>query len=153
MDLRRLLGWAVVLLLVVLTWNRARPWLEERFHRGAAGESVALPAGSGDAARCVAAARGAADAYGEGVAAFAAQRDVEAWMRFGGDLQRRIGRAGSECSCDGEACRLAGEALGELAAAVDRADAVLRGATDDTIEPARDLERVDDLLARARDAV
>jgi hypothetical protein len=148
--MRNLVTWLVVIVLAWLAWAEGWPWLRAQLERtGAAGAAAAAPAGGSEAGRCLAVARQAVDTFGERSASFSPQRDVDAWMRFGGQVQARIGQARDACGCIEEACSIARGAMDDLASLVDRMDAVVRGASEQVVSSAYELDAIYGELDRA----
>ncbi len=153
MDLPKLARWLLVALVVLVAWKEGLPRLRARLaasDRTTAGAGVA----DDDAERCVRDAAAVAREFGEGFPPFAENRgDTAGWMRFAGQLQVRLRDAQARCGCAGEACDRAAEALGRLDSLIQRTDGLVRGSPEALFNPATDMETIDELLDRARDAL
>ena len=148
-KLLKLLFWiALIYAAVVYGW----PWLQETIEGiGEETASTAKSLSAGPGGRCIDLAEDAADRFGQGMRPFASPPyDTEAWSEFQTRIQDRISYARSECNCVEDACTYAAEALYELSSMVDDFGRMIRGGTQSSIDPGRDMERVYDGIARAR---
>ena len=142
---------ALVYVAVVYGW----PWLQERIE--SVGETTASSAKSlsvGEGGRCVDLASRAADDFGAGMRNFSSPPyDQDAWGEFVAETRDQVSYAQGECSCSESPCTISREALYELDTLVGDFDQMVRRQTTSFLDPARDMERIYDLLGQARSEI
>ncbi len=143
----RLIGVIVLGLLLYQGYRHGLPWLEARF--GGAG----IEAASGEreeALRCVDLARRASRSLGDTIRQFAHPPiNQQEWTSAFISVSADIGSAESACICPGDACDRASAAVSELRDLSLSFDGVARGAARGMGNPARLLERAQELLDEA----
>ncbi|MFQ5348936.1 MAG: hypothetical protein ACE5EG_00680 [Thermoanaerobaculia bacterium] len=142
----RLLGLAILVLLIYFALTQGLPWLKTAMGSGGGGS-----AGDGPSADCVASAAAASDTVADEVIPNA-RPPVDAGV-WGTVLVRAAGSlaaAENACACPTTACATATEAIYELRSLYDELDDMARGNPAGFGNPARRMERVYDLLNRAR---
>ena len=153
-----LAGLLKVLALVVVVYFAATegwPWLRDQLDRkpsppAAAEDDVATSSGRGS--RCVDRALEASTNWADQLRRFRQPPyDLDAWGAALGATDDRIATADAACACPLESCTAATAALGELRGLLSSVDSVVRGEPSAFRNPARDQERIDDLLGQARD--
>lgn len=159
-----LAGIVKVLALVVIAYfavTEGWPWLREKLKQwqgegsgGAQAGGDGAGAGVGDGGgRCVDLAAAASTALGEQIRRFRQPPyDLAAWSSAVGTVEERASRAETACTCPRESCQTAATALTELRDLLGGVDAVIRGDPSAFRNPARQQERIDELLDQARDA-
>lgn len=151
------LGGIVKLLVVaVLLWfavTEGWPWLKRELDRmGHRSPAAEVEEGAGEGTECVIAAGRASEALGETLRRFRTPPyDLGAWENATTALEDRIWTAESACGCALDSCGRASEALAELRDLVHSVDGVVRGDATAFRNPARQQERIDELLDQARD--
>lgn len=154
MDLRKILKWLVLLMLVVVAWKEGWPRLQAKLADSGRATSDLAATGGNDADRCVREAANAAQDFGDGVSKYGRDRsDTAGWMHFAGRIQYRVQEARGICDCPGDACARAAEALGRLDSLIQRTDGMVRGSTDAVFNPATDMEEIYNLLDQAQAAL
>ena len=156
-----LAGIVKVLVLVVLVYvgvTEGWPWLRDRLDRqGGAADTTetteeGVETGGGAGSRCVDLAAEASTALGDQLHRFRQPPyDLDAWVSAAAATRERIAAADAACACSLESCATAAAALGELHGLLDAVDSVIRGEPTAFRNPARQQERIDDLLGQARD--
>ena len=149
--LSKLVSFAIVMALVYFALTRGLPWIREQI----APTSRSYKATNGDtsdpAGPCIEGVARAKDSLGQLVRKFGAGPiDADEWSSAGWDVEAEIRDAEMTCSCLSEACRKAAQAAGELRAMYSQFDATARGTATGYSNPARNQERVFDLLDEAR---
>ena len=139
---------AVIYAAVVYGW----PWLQETIEGiGTSTASTAKSLSVGEGGRCVDLATKAADDFGGGMREFSTPPyDQGRWSEFTTEIRNEISYAQSECGCPEEPCRIAREALYELETMVGDFDRMIQGGRASSLDAGRDMERVYDILGRAR---
>lgn len=148
-GLVKILVWVVVIYFAVTAgW----PWLQRQLGSRGGGETAAVAgaAADGETGRCVGLARQASESFGAELRRFRQPPyDLTAWANALAGVEERIWQAESACSCPGEACGRAEAALAELRDMTSRVDGVIRGDATSFRNPARQQERIDELLDEA----
>lgn len=143
----------VVLVIVYFAVTEGWPWLRDelRLGGGDAETSGGEPGGSGDGGHCVALASRASEALGGEIRRFRQPPyDLDAWGAAVAAVEERTYEADVACSCPLESCQTAAAALVELRDLTGAVDSVIRGDPTAFRNPARQQERIDELLAQAR---
>ncbi len=150
MDLRKLVKWLVLLLIVVVAWKEGWPRLHALLSESVHATTAAVE-DEDLASRCIREAANAAQDFGDGVSKYGRNRaDNSDWMRFAGRIQHRVESTRNLCDCPGEACERANSALVQLESLIQRTDGMVRGSTDVVFNPATDMEEIYDKLDQAR---
>jgi len=147
----RLVGLAVLAVVLYQGYKHAGPWIEQRF--GAAASEASAGGGGDDqmeSANCISRARRAASSLSDSMRQFSQppvdkQEWTSAFLTVSGD----IGAADDSCACTTDACYRAAEAVSELRDLSLSFDGTVRGGSRGISNPARGLERVYDLLDEA----
>jgi hypothetical protein len=151
-----LAGILKVLALVVIAYfavTEGWPWLREELKQGRGAGGGGEQSFGGDGGRCVDLAAEASAALGEQIHRFRQPPyDLAAWGSAVAAVEERASRAETVCTCPLESCQTAAAALTELRDLLGAVDSVIRGDPTAFRNPARQQERIDDLLAQARDA-
>ncbi|MFQ5524648.1 MAG: hypothetical protein ACE5GX_00170 [Thermoanaerobaculia bacterium] len=106
---------------------------------------------AGEARICVAAADSLNQDLGRGLRQFSRPPvDTGSWSTFMIQMASQLSSADSACNCPAEACRSAAAAVLEMRRLLNRFDAMARGRTAGISNPATAQERIERLLARAR---
>jgi hypothetical protein len=144
MDLRKLLKYLVILVILIVAWKEGWPRLQAKLaDLGHPGSGTV--AGEDEAGRCVREATTAASDFGNGVSQYARDRsDTGGWR-----IQNQVQSARGLCRCPGEACDKATEALDQLDDLIQRTDGLVRGSTDVMFNPATDMEQIYHTLEEA----
>jgi hypothetical protein len=149
--LSRLVSFAVVMALVYFALTRGLPWIREqiaptaRSYEAADGDTAA-PAGA-----CIESVARANDSLGQLVRRFGTGPvDADEWSTNSWAIESELRDAEMTCTCLSEACRKAAEAASELRTMYSQFDAMARGTATGYGNPARNQERVFDLLDEAR---
>ena len=145
----KLLGVAIIAVIVYFALTRGMPWLETAMDKGAG-----VPGAGGDSIACVSEAGAAADTVVEELLP-AARPPVDAGV-WGSALTRGarvLAAAENACACSTPACAKGQEAVQELRGLYDELDDMARGNPLGFGNPARRSERVYELLDQARDLV
>ncbi|MBZ0111205.1 MAG: hypothetical protein K8J08_01960 [Thermoanaerobaculia bacterium] len=151
----------LIILIVVafVAYDYGWPWLQAELAQKGKIKTTVLSDFDGDDVmdsgvdRCLLLASDANEAFGAGIGQFSGgQPNRGDWMSFAGRVQKQAARAASACSCPGDGCGLAAEAMVELESLIQETDGLVRGSTDTFSNPANRHEKVYDLLARARRA-
>jgi len=151
MDLRKLVKWLVLLLVVVIAWKEGWPHVKTLLAAASPSSISADVAGESLDNRCIRLATEAAQDFGDGVSKYGRDRsDTGGWMRFAGRIQKRVESARNYCSCPSDACAKANSALVQLGSLIQRTDGMVRGSTEVTFNPATDMEEIYDKLDQAR---
>lgn len=143
----RLLGLAIIAVLIYFALTQGMPWLKTAMGSGGPGS-----AGGSDSSYCVEQANAASDAItGEMIPNARPPVDSGVWgnvlMRVGGALAA----AENACSCPTPACDKGTDAVYELRTMFDEFNDIARGNPMGIGNPARRQERVYELLNKARD--
>lgn len=118
----RLLRFAVVLLVIYVVWDQARPWFQSQLGSPDPGAVAEGPA------RCTALGDRANDTFGERVGRVSGiGDDVAAWEQFMGDVKAQIADAQRGCRCAKTSCEKVQQAMTELEDLVDQLDMRFRG--------------------------
>lgn len=149
--LSKLVSFAVVIAVVYFALTRGLPWIREQI----APTARSYQAADGDAAdptwTCIESVAQANDSLSQLVRRFSiGPTDVDEWSTAAWDVEAEIRDAEMTCSCPTEACNKAAEAAGELSTMYSQFDATARGTATTYGNPARNQERVFDLLDEAR---
>ena len=145
--LGKLLSLAVVLGLVYFVLTQAGPWLGRQM--GQTGSSEFKD--DGGASYCVELAYSANAQLGDCVRQFGRPpADADAWSSARWDVESAISDASSSCSCRSDACSLAQQALREMQEQLSQIDSLIQGTAAGYGNPARQQERILDLLEEAK---
>ena len=118
----KIIRMAVVLMVLFVIYQEALPWLQNQLG-GALPEDVDT-----GPVRCVGLADSANDSFGERVGRVSGPgADPGVWASFNAEIQEKIEVAQSACRCSKPSCRIAGEAMTELADLLDQLDVRFRG--------------------------
>lgn len=136
---------AVLVVVLYFGVTQVVPWVKEEL-----GIGVARDFSGGGGGGCVAVAEAASRDFGSGIRQFSRPPiDVESWDRVERQLSGSIYEAESACSCPEESCEKAREALDELRSILYDFDAGFRGQQPVPLNAARQMQRIDALLAEA----
>ncbi len=152
---------AVLAVVLYFGVTKVVPWMKQELGGGGARDFSDVGEGSG---QCVAVAEAANRDFGVGIGQFSRPPkvtaindargeisiDVESWDRVERQLRSSLRDAESACSCPGESCDKAREALDKLRSMLYDYDAGFRGRQPVPLNPARGLQRVGRLLSEAR---
>lgn len=147
----RIVKFLVVLVILYFAYTAGWPWLQEQLGR-VSKSTAGTGGGGGEGGRCVEMAAAASASFGGEIPRFSRPPvDLDAWGAVVSSTQRQIADAQTECACALDSCRKASDALSELSGMVYEFDSGFRGAGGMPINAARQQERIDELLAEARD--
>ena len=154
-NLAGLLKALALVVVVYFAVTEGWPWLRDQLDRKptpptAAGDDAATSSGPGS--RCVDLALEASNDWADQLRRFRQPPyDLDAWGAALAATEERIATADAACACPLESCSAAAAALGELRGLLSAVDSVVRGEPSAFRNPAREQERIDDLLGQARD--
>ena len=149
--LSRIVSLAVVMGIVYLALTRGLPWIREQIAPTARSYEATDGETSDPAGPCIESVARANDSLGQMVRRFGTGPvDADEWSTVGWEVEGEIRDAEMTCTCLSEACRKAAEAAGELRTMYSQFDASARGTATGYSNPARNQERVFDLLDEAR---
>jgi len=149
--LSKLVSFAVVLALIYFALTRGLPMIREQLAPTASsyeatGDDVSDPAGP-----CIESVARANDSLSQLVRRFrSGPVDADEWSAASWDVEAGIRDAEMTCTCLSEACRKASQAAGELRTMYSQFDSMARGTATGYGNPARNQERVFELLDEAR---
>ena len=153
-----LAGLVKILLLAVLVYfgvTAGWPWLRNQLDRKSGAPAAMeddVETSGGRGSRCVDLALAASTALGDQFRRFRQPPyDLDAWGSALAASEERIGTADTACGCSLKSCTTAAAALGDLRSLLASVDSVIRGDPSAFRNPAREQERIDDLLGQARD--
>ena len=145
--LNRLITLAIVLALAYFVVTRGLPWIQRQMSPAASGEST----GGGEAAECIFRATEANESLSQAVRRFSQPPvDQDEWSNATWEIEREIQSAAAACICPLEACLTASQALDEIRALLSNLDGMARGSSEGFANPARQQERIFELLDQAR---
>lgn len=151
MDLRKIVKWLVLLLIVVIAWQEGGPRLKKLLADASPSAVSSDVAGETLDNRCIRLATETAQDFGAGVSKYGRDRsDTGGWMRFAGRIQKRVESARNYCACPSDACSKASSALVQLGGLVQKTDGMVRGSTEEMFNPATDMEEIYDKLDQAK---
>ncbi len=149
--LSRLISFAVVMALIYFALTRGLPWIQEQFAPTARSYEATEGDTSDPAGPCIESVAHANDSLGQLARRFSSGPvDSDEWSTASWDIESEIRDAEMSCTCFSEACRKAAEAAGELRTMYSQFDSMARGTASTYGNPARNQERVFDLLDEAR---
>jgi len=149
--LSRLISFAVVMALIYFALTRGLPWIQEQFAPTARSYEASEGDTSDPAGPCIESVARANDSLSQLGRRFSSGPvDADEWSTASWDIESAIRDAEMSCTCLSEACRKAAEAAGELRTMYSQFNAMARGTATTYGNPARNQERVFDLLDEAR---
>jgi len=149
--LSRLVSFAIVMAIVYFALTRGLPWIREQIAPTARSYEATEGDTSDPAGPCIESVASANDSLGQLLRRFSSGPvDSDEWSTASWDIEAAIRDAEMTCTCCSEACRKASEAAGELRMMYSQFDAMARGTATTYSNPARNQERVFDLLDEAR---
>jgi hypothetical protein len=149
--LSRLVSLAVVMAVVYFALTRGLPWIREQIAPTSRSYEATAGGSSDPAGPCIEGVARANDSLGDLVRRFGrGPIDADEWSAASWDVEAQIRDAEVSCSCLSEACRKAAEAAGELRTIHAQFDSTARGTATGIGNPARNQEKVYDLLDEAR---
>lgn len=147
--LNKLITLVIVLVIAYLAMTQALPWIQRRMGATAGDE----PQGGGEAAECLFRTTDANESLSQAIRRFAQPPiDQEEWSTVVWEIEREIQSAAAACICPLEACLAASRALDEIRALLSNLDGMARGDSTGFSNPARQQERIFELLDEARAA-
>jgi len=147
--LNRLVTLAIVLAIAYFVVTRGLPWIQRQFGPATGSEA----AGGGEAAECIYRATEANEALSQAVRRFSQPPvDQDEWSSVTWEIESEIQLAAAACMCSLEACQTASQALDEIRALLSNLDGMARGDSTGFANPARQQERIFELLDQARAA-
>jgi len=149
--LSKLVSFAIVMALIYFALTRGLPWIQEQFAPTARSYEASEGDTSDPAGPCIESVARANDSLGQLSRRFSGGPvDADEWSTASWDVESEIRDAEMTCTCLSEACRKASEAAGELRTMYSQFDSMARGTATGYGNPARNQERVFQLLDEAR---
>ena len=149
--LSKLVSFAVVMAIIYFALTRGLPWIREQIAPTARSYQATDGDTTDPAWSCIESVAQANDSLGQLVRRFSTgPTDVDEWSTASWDVEAEIRDAEMTCSCPAEACSKAAEAASELRTMFSQFDATARGTATTYSNPARNQERVFNLLDEAR---
>lgn len=149
--LSKLVSFAVIMAIIYFALTRGLPFIREQIAPTARSYEAVEGETSDPAWTCIDSVAKANDSLGRLARRFGTgPADADEWSTASWDVEAEIRDAEMTCTCFSEACRKATEAAGELRAMYSQFDATARGTATTYGNPARNQERVFDLLDEAR---
>jgi hypothetical protein len=142
MDTNRLVKWIMVIVLAIVAWKYALPWVKQ--HHG----SVA--ATSSPESSCTTTAQHASETWGSGLHRFAnPPYDMAAWSDFRSGVESEIAKAQTECSCAQQSCETARGAMSDLRSLVSEFDTAIRNGSSPPDNAVQRQESIDTTIETA----
>ena len=146
--LGKLIALAVLLGLIYFVATEGMSWLGKQTGTSSSSDSFE---DDGGASYCVDAAFAANDRLGDSIRQFGRPgTDVDAWSSAMWEVESAMNEASSSCTCPSDACSKATEALSEMGQQLSSLDDLVQGTATGYGNPARQQERIVDLLNEAR---
>ncbi len=143
--MERILKLALLAILLYGGYTFGRPYLEGFF------DDIGLGAGGTDVGGpCARQVMRARDSFANQIRDVAPPVDVARWGSRLGMSQGRLSQARSACTCAGEGCDAAREALDSLERLMRRWDDAIRNQGEPPLNSVRALDAIDELLTEAR---
>ncbi len=119
MDTNRLTKWVIVIVLAIVAWKYALPWVKQRH-----GSVAASPSAESS---CTSIAQHASEIWGSGLHRFAnPPYDMAAWSDFRSGVESEIAKAQTECRCSLQSCETVRGAMSDLRSLVSEFDIAIR---------------------------
>jgi hypothetical protein len=146
--LNKLIALAILLGIGYFIITQAGPWLSRQM--GGSGTAADFE-DDGGASYCVDLAFAANQQLGDTVRQFGHPPvDLDSWTDAMWSVESDINDASNSCTCSADACRIASQALSEMRDQLSQLDSLVRGTAAGYGNPARQQERIVDLLNEAK---
>jgi hypothetical protein len=149
--LNRVITLAVLLAIAYYSYTRVIPWIR---NQSATAADLETPRGDAGASDCVDSVVEANATLTESAIRFKSPPiDVDSWSATVWEIEREIQSAAASCICPSEACLKGNQALDAIRLALANLEGLVRGDASGFSNPARDQERIQQLIEEARGAV
>jgi hypothetical protein len=148
MTLNKIINVVLLVAVVYFGWTYVIPWFKSL--GSGPGSRIYAEVGTGEEAKCVTAARDAAESFSEELKSFAKPPiDTDKWDRTWLRIENRISKADDVCGCGRPGCLTAQGALGNLRDLGSDFDNAARGGGAPPVNAASTMNRVYDALDMA----
>ncbi len=147
--MEKIIKWAILAAILYAGFVYGRPYIQDLID-GASVSGGGASGESSDAGACIRQIERARDSFAKAMAKASPPVAIESWNSSFAMSSGRLNQARDRCGCTGDACDAARDAIDALDDLMSEWDGAIQSDGTPPLNGARDIERIDDLLEKAR---